>query len=80
MNISSVGGKFAMASYGPSAASKFALEAASDSLRREIAPFGTKVVVVEPGAVKTRMAEHAVASGMDSTPTSPPTNATVTPI
>jgi len=31
-------------------------------LRREVAPLGVKVVVVEPGAVKTRMAEHAVAS------------------
>src|SRR5258705_9386033 len=62
VNISSVGGKFAMATYGPYAASKFALEAASDSLRREVAPLGVKVVVVEPGAVKTRMAEHAVAS------------------
>ena len=62
VNISSVGGKFAMATYGPYAASKFALEAASDALRREVGPLGVKVVVVEPGAVKTRMAEHAVAS------------------
>ncbi len=62
VNISSVGGKFAMATYGPYASSKFALEAASDSLRREVGPFGVKVVVVEPGAVTTRMAEHAVAS------------------
>jgi NAD(P)-dependent dehydrogenase (short-subunit alcohol dehydrogenase family) len=61
VNISSVGGKFAMATYGAYAGSKFALEAASDSLRREVAPLGVKVVVVEPGAVKTRMAEHAVA-------------------
>jgi NAD(P)-dependent dehydrogenase (short-subunit alcohol dehydrogenase family) len=61
VNISSVGGKFAMATYGAYAGSKFALEAASDSLRREVAPFGVKVVVVEPGAVKTKMAEHAVA-------------------
>jgi NAD(P)-dependent dehydrogenase (short-subunit alcohol dehydrogenase family) len=62
VNISSVGGKFAMATYGPYAASKFALEAASDSLRREVGPLGVKVVVIEPGAVTTRMAENAVAS------------------
>jgi NAD(P)-dependent dehydrogenase (short-subunit alcohol dehydrogenase family) len=61
VNISSVGGKVAMATYGPYAGSKFALEAASDALRREVGPLGVKVVVVEPGAVKTRMAEHAVA-------------------
>ena len=62
VNISSVGGKFAMATYGAYAGSKFALEAASDSLRREVAPFGVKVVVVEPGAVKTKMAERGVAT------------------
>jgi NAD(P)-dependent dehydrogenase (short-subunit alcohol dehydrogenase family) len=67
VNISSVGGKFAMATYGPYAASKFALEAASDALRREVAPLGVKVVVVEPGAVKTGMAEDAVASAQRNT-------------
>ena len=35
INISSVGGKIAMATYGPYAGTKFALEAVSDSLRRE---------------------------------------------
>ena len=40
VNISSVGGKVAMATYGPYAGTKFALEAVSDSLRREMAPFG----------------------------------------
>jgi NAD(P)-dependent dehydrogenase (short-subunit alcohol dehydrogenase family) len=62
VNISSVGGKFAMATYGAYAASKFALEAASDSLRREVSPLGVKVVVVEPGAVKTKMAKRGVAT------------------
>lgn len=62
VNISSVGGKFAMSTYGAYAGSKFALEAASDSLRREIAPFGVKVVVVEPGAVLTKMAERGEAT------------------
>ena len=55
VNISSIGGKMAMAGYGPYAATKFALEAISDSLRREVAPLGVKVVVVEPGAVATAM-------------------------
>jgi hypothetical protein len=61
VNISSVGGKIAMATYGPYAGTKFALEAISDSLRREIPPFGVKVVVVEPGAVRTKMAARAIA-------------------
>ncbi len=55
VNISSVGGKVAMATYGPYAGSKFALEAVSDALRREVEPLGVKVVVVEPGAVTTEM-------------------------
>jgi hypothetical protein len=55
VNISSVGGKVAMATYGPYAASKVAFEAVSDSLRRELEPSDVKVVVIEPGAIKTKM-------------------------
>jgi short-subunit dehydrogenase len=62
INISSVGGKVAMATYGPYAGTKFALEAVSDSLRREITPFGVQVVVVEPGAVRTEMLGGASAT------------------
>jgi NAD(P)-dependent dehydrogenase (short-subunit alcohol dehydrogenase family) len=61
VNISSVGGRIAMATYGPYAATKFALEAVSDSLRRELAPTGVQVVVVEPGAVLTEMLGRASA-------------------
>jgi NAD(P)-dependent dehydrogenase (short-subunit alcohol dehydrogenase family) len=69
VNISSVGGKGAMATYGPYAATKFALEAVSDALRRELAPHGVQVVVVEPGAVKTEMADRGAAttSGLAAT-------------
>jgi NAD(P)-dependent dehydrogenase (short-subunit alcohol dehydrogenase family) len=59
VNISSVGGKVAMATYGPYAGTKFALEAVSDALRRELAPFGIHVVVVEPGAIQTEMLGRA---------------------
>ncbi|MCU1404867.1 MAG: Dehydrogenase [Glaciihabitans sp.] len=62
VNISSVGGKGAMATYGPYAATKFALEAVSDALRRELAPHGVQVVVIEPGAVKTEMADRGAAT------------------
>jgi NAD(P)-dependent dehydrogenase (short-subunit alcohol dehydrogenase family) len=62
VNISSVGGKVAMATYGPYAATKFALEAVSDSLRRELAPLGVRVVVIEPGAVVTEMLGRASAT------------------
>jgi NAD(P)-dependent dehydrogenase (short-subunit alcohol dehydrogenase family) len=51
--ISSIGGKIAMPLVGAYAASKFALEGAADSLRRELRGQGIEVSVVEPGGVKT---------------------------
>ncbi|MGW0926877.1 SDR family oxidoreductase [Streptomyces sp. NPDC002755] len=60
VNISSLGGKVAMATYGAYAGAKFALEAVSDALRRELAPHGVQVVVVEPGGVKTEMTGHGI--------------------
>lgn len=62
VNISSVGGRVAMATYGPYAGTKFALEAVSDALRRELAPSGVRVVVVEPGAIRTEMADRVIAA------------------
>ncbi|HEY2699105.1 MAG TPA: SDR family NAD(P)-dependent oxidoreductase [Pseudonocardiaceae bacterium] len=62
INISSVGGKIAMATYGPYAGTKFAMEAVGDALRRELAPSGVRVVVVEPGGVRTEMADRGIAT------------------
>lgn len=53
INVTSVSGKISYPNLGAYAASKFALEAISDALRVEVAPFGVKVVVVEPGASAT---------------------------
>lgn len=65
INISSVGGKVAMATYGAYAGAKFALEAVSDSLRREVEPLGVQVVVVEPGGVRTEIAARGTATAND---------------
>jgi NAD(P)-dependent dehydrogenase (short-subunit alcohol dehydrogenase family) len=62
VNISSIGGKVALPTYPAYAGSKFAMEALSDSLRREVSGSGVKVTVVEPGAVKTPMAERGIAT------------------
>ncbi len=62
INISSVGGKIAMATYGAYAGAKFALEAVSDSLRREVAPLGVKVIVIQPGGIRTEMATRGIAT------------------
>src|SRR3989442_13103639 len=53
VNMSSVPGLGALPFKGPYAAFKFALEAMSDSLRRELLPFGVRVIVIEPGSFKT---------------------------
>lgn len=53
LNVSSMGGRMAFPVTGAYHASKFALEALSDSLRLELAPFGVKVVVIEPGGSPT---------------------------
>ncbi len=63
--ISSVGGKNALPFVGPYAASKFALEGLSESLRRELMVFGIDVVVVAPGAVATPIWDK---SDVDVTP------------
>jgi short-subunit dehydrogenase len=62
LNISSVGGKAALPTYGAYAGAKFALEAVSDALRREVQTMGVKVIVLEPGGVRTEMAARGVAT------------------
>jgi short-subunit dehydrogenase len=57
--ISSVGGKNAMPFLGAYSASKFALEGMSESLRRELMPFGIDVIVVAPGTVATPIWDKA---------------------
>jgi NAD(P)-dependent dehydrogenase (short-subunit alcohol dehydrogenase family) len=59
VNVSSVAGKIAIPFAAPYCASKHALEAVSDALRLEVAPFGIRVVVIEAGPITTRFAERA---------------------
>jgi NAD(P)-dependent dehydrogenase (short-subunit alcohol dehydrogenase family) len=59
INIGSVGGRNANPFMAPYCASKFGLEGLSESLRRELLPFGVDVIVVAPGAVATPIWEKA---------------------
>ena len=53
INISSVSGRRAHPFVAPYTASKFAVEAFSDALRREMLLYGVDVILIEPGPIKT---------------------------
>jgi NAD(P)-dependent dehydrogenase (short-subunit alcohol dehydrogenase family) len=55
VNVGSISGRSALPFLGAYAMSKFALEAMTDSLRVELRPWGIRVVIVEPGTIKTPM-------------------------
>ncbi|WP_375586893.1 oxidoreductase [Flagellimonas aurea] len=64
INISSIGGKIANPLGGWYHASKFAVEALSDSLRMEVRQFGIDVVVIEPGGVKSEWSDIAMENAL----------------
>lgn len=53
--MSSVGGQVVMPGFGAYCSTKFALEAVAEALAAEVAPFGIRVLVVEPGAFRTNL-------------------------
>src|SRR4051794_22628577 len=59
VNISSMGGRLVFPGGGYYHATKYAVEAISDALRYEVAGFGVRVVVIEPGAIRTEFAAAA---------------------
>jgi NAD(P)-dependent dehydrogenase (short-subunit alcohol dehydrogenase family) len=62
INISSIGGKLGEAFGAWYHASKYAVEGLGDSLALELAPFGIKVVTVEPGGIKSEWTDIAANS------------------
>jgi NAD(P)-dependent dehydrogenase (short-subunit alcohol dehydrogenase family) len=53
VNVTSVAGRFSAAPQGPYSASKFALEALSESLAQEMKAHNVHVAIVEPGVIAT---------------------------
>jgi len=72
VNISSIGGYFAVPFLSAYHASKFALEGLSESMRHELLPFGVFVCLIEPGTFRTPIFDtnRRNASGSDD-PSSP---------
>lgn len=60
VNVSSMGGFAARAGFGFYNASKFALEGFSEALAQEVAPLGIKVLIIEPGALRTDFAGRSL--------------------
>ena len=60
INITSILGRIATPFMGAYASSKFALEGVSEAMRVELAPYGVRVCVVEPGLFKTNFGDNVV--------------------
>lgn len=65
INVSSISGLVALPGVSVYAGSKHAVEAITDSLRVELAPFGVEVIAVEPGGVLTPLWNKSAARDQD---------------
>ena len=66
--VSSVGGRLAIAGNTPYHAAKWAVGGFSDALAMEVAPFGVKVCTLEPGGIRTNWARRAGQNAPDLLP------------
>ena len=60
VNVSSITGRFGLPGMSAYVATKFATEGLSESLAYEVEPFGIKVILIEPGPVKTKIFDNRV--------------------
>lgn len=66
VNVSSIVGRISVPMTGWYCATKHAVEALSDALRLEVEPFGIKVIIIEPGPIKTEFKEIAINHALSS--------------
>jgi NAD(P)-dependent dehydrogenase (short-subunit alcohol dehydrogenase family) len=58
INVGSVAGKMTFAGIGLYCATKYAVEAVTESLRLEVRPFNIQVALLEPGVIETRFKDN----------------------
>ncbi|MGI0019507.1 MAG: SDR family oxidoreductase [Nitrososphaera sp.] len=86
INVGSIGGRVAFPTSPAYSATKFAVEGLSEAMAFELAPFGIRVAVIEPGMIKTNfvsgiaMAKKALDPGSPYAPMLQKMNATIGPL
>jgi NAD(P)-dependent dehydrogenase (short-subunit alcohol dehydrogenase family) len=71
VNISSGAGRFGFPGGSAYVSTKFAVEGLSESISYELEPFGIKVVIVEPGVIRTNFGNGLVVARKSQDPNSP---------
>jgi NAD(P)-dependent dehydrogenase (short-subunit alcohol dehydrogenase family) len=71
INVSSVGGHMGLPVLSAYHITKFALEGLSESISYELEPFGIRVVIIEPGVIRTNIMNPSASSKNASDPKSP---------
>jgi NAD(P)-dependent dehydrogenase (short-subunit alcohol dehydrogenase family) len=71
VNISSGAGRFGFPGGSAYVSTKFAVEGLSESMSYELEPFGIKVVIVEPGVIRTNFGDGLVVAKKSQDPNSP---------
>lgn len=71
VNVSSVGGRIGLPILSAYQSTKFALEGLSESMSYELEPFGIKVVIIEPGAIRSNIMNSSIWAKKSQDPKSP---------
>jgi NAD(P)-dependent dehydrogenase (short-subunit alcohol dehydrogenase family) len=71
VNVSSVGGRISFPGLSAYHSTKFALEGLSESMSYELEPFGIRIVVIEPGFVRTNIMNSSIIAKKAQDPKSP---------
>lgn len=71
VNVSSVGGRIGLPALSAYHSTKFALEGLSESIAFELEPFGIRVVIIEPGVIRTNILNSSSSAKKALDPKSP---------